>query len=1092
MSTALLEERLLDYKNKENKNLSLDEIFVSYYLGTENGVEIKTKKLSELFVKEKTKNKTIIRPLKSYDELIKYSSSDSVFVESSGIQLLPKNGNVVLQGKNYVNRTDPFYASFNVDENYETTDSVETTVENTSNASSNFAVPYGLSKTMSVLENDLSADNNYLMLSFDGSSKQDFVKKSSIYFIEGGQIVYLYQNNKKIDFDRVKGKTLYVGNQIVDKLYTEKEYKFGHYQKFESFNGENLTKGLYVLIENPTDEQKAQVKTGEVIEIDGLYYYKDKETAYDKSYSTLEPVTLSVPDPNKPGKTKNQDYYAVKIYQIDNAGDYLNLKIKGDNKGSMVELSKLFDASGTIIDKSNILNYVGKPIKVKTSDNRTAETEPLTFEQANFFYRKEYNYEPSISKNDVLAENSFLVTAKGKFVPEKNVAPMSYNFTDKENCDAYLVKVETENGIVEQLVSANDFAKKTKNLNLKGVYKLETASFSDAKIIQVTNTGKGLEDCRILGNYNQEKDIYENLEQEDDKAVRKDILSDFKNKYIDGIYSVDHIYQDGEKVELDPRQKRYVYSDTHYMKDYAADTLMYGGLKNSNVTYESENGELGKFKGNAKLSFGKTCKKAYSIWGKSLLYYLGINMTGLGLFACLVAPAVVVAAAGALIAAPVVIPVVAGIACFIKNVLNRPFKDKTKFNRKKWNKDIEKELVAINEDMKETDFSKGLSKETLIARMNKLKADVLAGSQSTVGDGFQMIDGTIVVTGDNVNQVKKFKKTHKKELNNIKVRKNQVEKAKKIYEKLYKPFKEQEEKGAILNTNSKKYQEYIEAKQAYEDLQGLYNNEESRFNRMLSNHKGEALTYNKDAKVDQNLKRVERLKNFWLVKKFTSKEELLANGFSEEEVKQIETLEYDPTKDLFITKDGEYVADTVKPKVQIAPEEYIVPEENKETVDLLTKLKNLMDKQDKPQEVSVPVVEEIKPQEVPISKPEEQVKPSSDKPKKKNYDTRIVSEDVLVKFLKSKPEHKERQKLISYISKIVGEEITEKDIQATIKRIDSKHNPKKGESKSATAGATSLKNQNIYNILTYGQQYLTEYAQEIKKRTSKPEHNLGR
>ena len=119
---------------------------------------------------------------------------------------------------------------------------------------------------------------------------------------------------------------------------------------------------------------------------------------------------------------------------------------------------------------------------------------------------------------------------------------------------------------------------------------------------------------------------------------------------------------------------------------------------------------------------------------------------------------------------------------------------------------------------------------------------------------------------------------------------------------------------------------------------------------------------------------------------------------------------------------------------------------------------------------------------------ETEPKPEKNKPAKKPqlYDARIVSEDSLVELLKAKPESKKRQKLIAEIEKRAGISITEEDIKATIKRIDSKHNPAKGERKSATAGAQALKNKNIYNILVYGQQYLTEYAQEIKQRTQNP------
>ena len=961
MATTLLEKRLLDYKNKETKNLSLDEVFVSYYLGTERGVEPRTKKLSELFVKSKKGDQVVVRPLKSYDELIKESAKGNVFVESSGIQPLPNNGEVVLAGKNYTNRTDPYYAAFNVDESFETSNNVETTkAESGKKKIVDSVVPYGLSRTMKVQEGEVSSENNFLMMVFDGSSKQEFFKKSEIYYIDGASIVYLYENNKPIDFSKVKGKTLYVGNRIIDSIYTEKEYTFSEYQKFEKVDAKNLVKNSYELIKEPTQADKDKVKTGEVVEIDGFYYAKTDEVKQDRYYSTATPVSITVPDPKKPGKTKTEAFYSVKIYEVNSTGDYVSLRVKGGNKVDMFEVSKLCDENGNPIDKTNILNYVGKSIRVKTGENTSVETENLTYEQAVYFYEKQYNYEPSISEEDTFADNSYLQTAQGEFVKETYVEPVSYKFTDSETYDAFLVKVETAEGVKEKIVAKEDYAKLTKGLTIKGVYKLETTNFNEGKIVQTTKNGKGFEDCRILASYDAEHDVYADLKEEDEKLLREDALKGFKESYVNGTYMVDYVYVNGKKVELDKRHKRYVYTDKHLMKDYAADTLIYSGLEKSNVKYKSQNGELGKFEGNAKLKFGKVCKKAYSIWAKSLLYYIGISMTGVGMLACLIAPPLVVAAAGAIIAAPVLIPPIAGIACFIKNVLSRPFKDKTKFNRKKWAKDLEKELSAINENMKETDFSKGYSKDALIARMNKLKSDILAGSKATVADGFQVVNGEIAVNGENVNQVKKFKKEHKKELNDLKSRKSKVEKAKKRYEKLMAPFKSAEAKGVVVNTESDKYKEYLKAKQTYLDLQELYDKEESRFNRKMASHKGEALTYSADPEIENKLKRVDRLESFWTVKKFTNKEELLAQGYTEDEIKMLDSIQYDPTKDVFKTaRNGSFNVDKISddifnPDIQNTIN---VSEANEPTLKLLIKLKKSMDKvKEKPVVEETPTV----------------------------------------------------------------------------------------------------------------------------------------
>ncbi len=1024
MATTLLEERLLNYKDKKTKNLSLDEIFVSFYYDYGKGTDFKKLKLSEIYVKSKKGDKEIVRPISSYEEFKKLDKKD-IYLEKTG-QLSIQD--ILKDYASYPNRFEPFYESFNVQESYESTEELtQTKLEDKKQVVEKSFVPYGMSRTMKVEENELSSDNNYLMAILDGSSKQEFFKKSDIYYFDGARIVYLYENNKKINFKSVKGKTLYAKNKIIDRLYTEKEYTFGEYQNFDKLNADQLKRESYELLTNPTTEEKEKAKKAdEVVELDGKYYIRTKSIQDDRYYSEHTRKVLTIADPKKPGKTKEEAYYAVKIYEVNKSGNFVQLRVKGGNKAEMVDVASLCDEAGNAIDKDQIKNFVGKSIKLKTDNGILLETEQLTFEQANYFYEKHFNYEPSVSKEDALAENAFLQTKDGQFIEEVNVRPIGYTFTEDDKCDAYLIKIETENGLQEKVVKADDFEKINNKYQVKAVYNLQISSFTNADVVQTTtnaSTNQGaIEDCRVLHSYNAEKDMYEKLKQEQLDIEKKALLDQFEANYIDGKYVVDHVYIDGDKIYLDPRMKRFVYTDEHLMRDYASDTLSYSGLEKSNVTYESKDGKLGKFKGNAKLSFGKVCKQAYAIWAKSLVYYIGLTMTGAGMLACLAAPALVVAAAGAIAVAPVAIPIVAWVTCIAKNVLIRPFRDKTEYNRKKWNKDLEKELIAINNNMHDTNMTKGYKKDVFLAKMDKLKADILATSKSTVGNGFQVIDGKIVVDGENVREVKEFKDNNKKQLSDLKKRKSKLDKAKKIYEKSGKPFKEKEEQGLILNEDDPKYKEYLDAKRNYEDLQELYSKEESRFNSKMASHNSEAITKEKDPKVDNKLKRIERLKNFWLVKKFATQQELEDN-FEPEEIQQLKNLEYDPSKDLFITKDGEYIADTLKPKVWLSSEaSIIIPEAKEETVKLLTKLKNLMDKQNKQNEVEQPIVEE-----------EEKDKEKGDdgEVKEKSKNPRQVSVKKLEKLLNNI----ERLKELHDIQTGADEEYDNAKVQAEIDKL---------------------------------------------------------
>jgi len=1022
MATALLPKRLLNYKDKEIKNLSADKIWVNFLMNEYDSKtkEVKpnvkhTKKLSELYVKVKRGGKPFARPVSSYEEFVREWGNGNLYAEvTMDMGIAPKGKK---PSDTQVEISEPYYESFEVPDSYESTDNLTITkfIGETVNVETT-EIPFGMSRTRKVQEDEVSGDDTFLLVKFVGSSKQEFVKKSDIFYIEGASTNWIYNNGKSIKFKSLEGKNLQVGNRVIETLYTEKEYSFGEYQKFETLNAKDLQRESYEIIKDfKPDEIEKQIKAGkikkeDVKELDGVHYIKTSVTKDDKYYTEQTHKVLTVPDPKKPGKTKEEAYYAVKVYEVNGNGNYIQLKVKGGNKVEMIDVSTLCDEAGNPIKKSDIKNYVGKTIKIKTESGIVLETENLTFEQANYLYTKHYNYEPSVSKEDFMADNSYLQTKTGEFVEETKVRPIGFKFIDndkKDKAEAFLIKIETAEGVLDKIVKAEDYEQVSKKYKVTEAYGLKGCAFDESHVVQNTTNaknGKGkIEECTVLKNYNAEKNIYEDLKEEDLKSLKETLFQKFQEAYANGQYNIDHVYVDGKRIELDERLKRFILTDEHLMKDYAADTLRYTGLGKSSIKYVSKDGKLGKFEGNTKLKFGKTVKKAYGIWAKSLVYYLGFSLTWAGMLAALAAPAVMAAAGVAIIAAPVLIPIVTGVACWFANLTRRPFKDKTKFNRKKWGKDVEKELAAINENMKDTDMSLGYSKDAFLAKMARIKSDILASSKSTIGSGFKVLDGEIVVDSENVNDVMKFRKVHKKDLKNLKKNKSEVERAKKKYEKLYKPFKAQEEKGIISNPDNKKYKKALEAKQTWLDLQSEYENQENHFNKKMACFNSEVNPTKKEKDVDSKLKRAERLQNFWMVKKFASKEEL---GFeNEDEFKkfkeELKSLSYDPAKDVFITKDGEYVADTVKPKVQLSTEMVIIPEAQKETVDLLTKLKNLMDKQNKPKEVERPIVEEEE-KDKEIAKEIPPVK-EDPKPKKKRVNKHVInSEGAVVRELEDK------------------------------------------------------------------------------------------
>jgi len=1049
MATTFQNERYKEY-DKKVKKLSADKLYISYYIDLPRvGKTFQRQKISDLYIQEMKGGKEIFRPVSSYEEYEK-ANKNRIFIgknkKSSTLEEVRKYSRG--EGLNIV----ATYEDFSIPEDYESTDNLTVTkYKNGRVGVENTFVPYGLSRTRKVEETDLSGDDTFLLVTFDGGSKQEFVKKSEIFYLDGATIVRPYVNGKKLDFSKLENKTLQVGNRIIDNLYTEKEYAFGEYEKFEALDAENLQRKGYELVPVLTKEERKdkkkkgltkeeieeKKKLGEIEVINGKNYRVISRTQDDRFYTEHIHKTLTVPDPkpNNLDHTKEEDYYAVKIYEVNGDGNYIQLRVKGGNKVDMVDISTLCDENGNPIQKENIKSFVGRPIKIKTENGLMLDTENITFEQANYFYEKQLNYEPSLSKADFMADNAYLQTTTGSFVEETKIRPIGYKFSKDNDCKKYLVKIETAQGLVDWVVKAEDYAQVNKQYKVKETYGLKDCSFDEAEVIQNTTNGKidnGItEQCTVLKNYNQETKLFEDLNENDLKAVKEAVFKQFQESYSKGQYQIDHVYVDGNKIELNEKLKRYILTDEHLMRDYAADTLMYAGLAKSKIKYKSKNGQLGKFQGNAKLNFSKTCKKAYGIWGKALLYFSGFCLSWAGLFALMAAPNVFLYSLGAFAISAVAIPLITAGLCFFKNILNRPFRDKTKINRKKWEKDFKNELASVNENMVDNELSLGYGKDAFIAKMNRLKSDVLATAKSTVGNGFRIVDGEIVVDGENVNQVKKFKKDHKKALKELKRDKYKVEEAGEKYNKLKALFDAEEAKGKVLNTESKKYKEYMKAKSEYYDLKNKCENKEKSFNMKMASSSGEALAYKKDKAVDEKLKRVERLKNFWLVKKFASKKQLEDNNFKPEEIEALKSLKYDPINDLYITKDGEYRADTCKPKVWLSSEaSIIIPEAEKSTSELLKKLTGLMEKQGKSDDVENPLVEEV-PVVEEVAPHGDEVPPVKDpKPKKKRVNKDVVgNEAAIVRELE------EKNPTYDYIFKLLTKgkyKMSEDDAEAAI------------------------------------------------------------
>ena len=106
----------------------------------------------------------------------------------------------------------------------------------------------------------------------------------------------------------------------------------------------------------------------------------------------------------------------------------------------------------------------------------------------------------------------------------------------------------------DNIIDAEDFAKINKTYKIKEVYGLENCAFDEADVVQTTTNVKNkektnLEECSVLKNFNKEKNIYENLKEEELKALKETIFKKFQEAYAKGQYNSDHVFVDGKRIQ---------------------------------------------------------------------------------------------------------------------------------------------------------------------------------------------------------------------------------------------------------------------------------------------------------------------------------------------------------------------------------------------------------------------------------------------------------------------------------------------------------------------------------------------------------------
>lgn len=349
------------------------------------------------------------------------------------------------------------------------------------------------------------------------------------------------------------------------------------------------------------------------------------------------------------------------IYVVDSLGNKIFVDINNLYEGSIASPRQInvarFKQQPNEADVANsCLYFVGKKLLLKVKD-AYIELQPLTAEQVIKVYANNTRYAtPTTDKNDIMADGVFRLTKDGRFVEEKSLSPICYDYASDSATDftAYLFEFDLEGNTHTVVLDKTKFSTPTININFEG--RSVSLSLNGAKqprklvrvnksVIEsaVVQTSNGL-----VGDYNTatviRNDVNDRELTEDEKKLAQQTQDKFVVDYKSGDYVLTNVYDgDGNLVEFSERSARYKMEDCFRTTNSANNNF-----KTATMTMVN-----GKFRGAETFD----AKKANKKYNKSAVN-LSINMfkfmiTPLGLISMLAFPVVPIVAVGALVSIPI-------------------------------------------------------------------------------------------------------------------------------------------------------------------------------------------------------------------------------------------------------------------------------------------------------------------------------------------------------------------------------------------------------------------------------------------------------
>lgn len=429
------------------------------------------------------------------------------------------------------------------------------------------SIPYGLQRTAEMKQISTSAADHYLLLQLAGSDKWTYYKKSDIYYFDdSNNIQFISSLNLKdpADIAKFQNRRLFAksGDKSfeIGKIYTEHEYEFSKYTAFEDFSADNNKLSYQVLPDQAKaatdyaaeaslpDDKKTIVKVRKM-GVD-VYCALPKTEVLDPYYVEYTPKKIKVNDPANPGETKEKYYYSAKMYQKSETGEYVCIRIKGEEKPRIVHIGDLYEteSSSESIQPFLLSYYCGKAVKVKIGSD-FVDTEVLTYEEVAFRYAKRRTFQkPVNAEDDVVSDKSYRQLKNGEYFKEKDLEPICLRqTTGSEVPEAWLVTYEKDGNLVTKVFGVKEDAENfvTSNPTLTDLksYGMVYCAYRDCSVIQTTSAGAKGEDCVVVGDIKDAGVDEPYIKKPEDPTIKSNAKDKALADYAAGKYEIDFTFE---------------------------------------------------------------------------------------------------------------------------------------------------------------------------------------------------------------------------------------------------------------------------------------------------------------------------------------------------------------------------------------------------------------------------------------------------------------------------------------------------------------------------------------------------------------------